>query len=199
MSKCICGKELGLGDKVMIRCKDCEKQISDLEAKLAESEERFKEMEHRFILQYDIRSMYESSYLDLVKRFQALKEQCEKRGKQIVVKSGGKAKKFNEDNAYKLRVELAGADEIIQELKQQVVEKDKQIYVYANEIAFLDRKINQDKISFAIEQLEKARDAVKNVHIEDTQYDCYNFQETTRDDCVAIIDNQLEELQKEMK
>lgn len=46
MSKCVCGKELGLGDKVMIRCKDCEQQISDLEAKLAESEKQCQECKH---------------------------------------------------------------------------------------------------------------------------------------------------------
>ena len=160
-------------------------KISDLEAKLAESEKKLKDMEHRFLLQYDIRSMYESSYLDLVKRFQALKEQCEKRGKQIVVKSGGKAKKFNEDNAYKLRIELAGADETISQLKQQLAEKEKEIEnlynrlnsktkfyemglekdykEYLSRLNRLEKQSDKDKISFAVEQLEKVKHYAQHI------------------------------------
>lgn len=124
-------------------------QLTDLEAKLAKSEKKLKEMEHRFLLQYDIRSMYESSYLDLVKRFQALKEQCEKRGKQIVVKSGGKAKKFNEDNAYKLRYELAGADEEIARLR----EENKKLKTEIEEI----KKLEIDYEKFSKKILERQR------------------------------------------
>lgn len=95
----------------------------------------------------------------------------------------------------------------IQQIKQKLAEKDKEIkkltlLYFGDEntetILTTNKMIQHIKISFAVEQLEKVKEDVKNVHIEDTQYDCYCFQETTRDKCVEIIDNQINEL-KEMK
>lgn len=65
-----------------------------------------------------------------------------------------------------------------------------------NTLKTIQEKQDQDKISFCIEKLEKVKEDVKNVHIEDTQYDCYCFQETTRDNCVEIIISKIEELKK---
>ena len=85
------------------------------------------------------------------------------------------------------------------QLKQQLAEKEKEIKELTECNQYLQIYRNQDKISFCIEKIEKVKEDVKNVHIEDTQYDCYCYQETTRDKCVKIIDNQIEELKKEIK
>lgn len=112
----------------------------------------------------------------------------------------------------------------IAELQKQLVDKDQRIAIILKENEELIKKhnvyssgdeiqqdkiyaitgealefliSNQDKLSFCIKQLEKAKENVKNIHIEDTQYDCYCFQEATRDKCIKIIDNQIKQLKED--
>lgn len=89
-----------------------------------------------------------------------------------------------------------------EKLKQQLAEKEKEIEKYKEictisnleklqvENMLLKRKSNQDKISFAVEQLEKVRSFAYNTFKE---FGC--FDET---DLEHILDNQIEELKKEM-
>ena len=57
MSRCICGKELELGDKVVWRCEDCaRKQAEEYDNKdqrIAELEEQLKNSRVKFFLGYD--------------------------------------------------------------------------------------------------------------------------------------------------
>lgn len=85
-------------------------------------------------------------------------------------------------------------------LKKQLAEKEKERHEEwktGKEWKWAWQKEHNNKISFAVEQLEKVKEDTKNAHIEDTQYDCYCFQETTRDKCVKIIDNQIKQLKEE--
>ena len=76
---------------------------------------------------------------------------------------------------YKLRYELAGANETIEVLKQQLAEKDKEIMEFASKVDLLEsekenlfrtleeaNEEHQDKISFAVEQLEKVKNGIES-------------------------------------
>lgn len=137
--------------------------------------------------------------------------------------------RIEESNAYKLRIELAGADETITQLKQQLAEKEKDIhdrikqvrtlYVQLYELQkaveychdyhkknkltpvtlynYTNEKHNQDKISFAVKKLEKVKefcDGIKLSMIYISQEDTTKIQTI-----IEEIDNQIEELKKEMK
>lgn len=101
--------------------------------------------------------------------------------------------KIAESDAYKLRIELAGADETIAQLKRQLAEKDeelsealaKQAIICLNTI----ENAYQDKISFCVEQLEKVKDfcdGIKWAMVHLTKEDTQTIQ-TVLDE----IDNQI--------
>lgn len=100
-------------------------------------------------------------------------------------------------------------EEKITELEAKLAEKEKKAKTYAHEIAFLDKKIkafefkernifgmieqiHQDKINFAIEQLEKVKELMFSIW----QKSCG---EELLISGIELIDNQIEELKKEMK
>ena len=93
-----------------------------------------------------------------------------------------------------------------EKLKQQLAEKDNKIQMLNAMIATLpehDKELkeicDQDKISFCIEKLEKVKSLIENAPDEADLYDEYVFQEGMRDSCIKMIDNQIEQLKKEIK
>ena len=91
-------------------------------------------------------------------------------------------------------------DKQIAELKQQLAEKDKELSEYvkivddlhkqlSDKCDFCDKTKDQDKISFAVEQLEKARKLIDELldNCGDKQYKVWE-----------VFDNQIKQL-KEMK
>lgn len=109
---------------------------------------------------------------------------------------------FEKSNAFELgeRAIMSTLKENKQ-LKQQLAEKEKQIETQKSNIEFLYdlfvspkgeqtlKAINQDKISFAVEQLEKVKDHNENIFCDDKVYYTYITQ---------FIDQQIKQL-KEMK
>ena len=94
----------------------------------------------------------------------------------------------------------------ISDLEAKLAEKDEEINVYKKYIKVED----QDKISFALEQLEKVKEHGKSIekiiykHYENTKNtnvvsDCHYGKLITISNIVKFIDNQIEELKKEMK
>lgn len=113
---------------------------------------------------------------------------------------------------YELRYKLAGATETIDALSTKLAEKETDLSLARNEINTLKhnlkvaqehdnvmckqyfekcKKINQDKILFCIEQLNQTKGKIQ-----------HNILFVNCDDYVNVIeqiDNQIEELKKEMK
>lgn len=92
---------------------------------------------------------------------------------------------------------------IIKQLKQQLVEKDKEL----KELRFqarnifplvenLEDKVNQDKISFCIDKLEKVRNNIKKVPITDYEPN-EHFEKMYKSDAIRQIDNQIKQLKGE--
>lgn len=115
-----------------------------------------------------------------------------------------KSKEINIKERDKICLEMAtDYNRQILELKQQLAEKDKEIEklqhyndrlaqgIYHSYGEHFISKVKQDKISFAVEQLEKVRSFAYNTFKE---FGC--FDET---DLEHILDNQIKELKKEMK
>lgn len=163
--------------------KDQSKQIADLEAKLAESEE-----EHEL----------------LINQFE---EETEKLRKQIKQESDAR-KRFVEE---------------VKNLKQQLAEKEKEIENLNNRILISQLQApeeqrlkiigssccqynpKQDKISFAVEQLEQLKKLCQEKFNwwENSEWegDIYDKSDVSNAyfDIEANVDNQIEELKKEMK
>jgi DNA repair exonuclease SbcCD ATPase subunit len=139
--------------------KELKDQISDLETKLAESEkeiERFRSMKNREQLVKENESLKDTIAVVLSQKSEWIKS-CEQLKQQL-------AEKEEEYQSFKKI-----ADENVNYLKNRILEETR-IY-------------NQDKISFAIERLEKVKLYAKHI----------------QGGLIDYIDNQIEELKKEMK
>ena len=156
------------------------KQISDLEAKLAESDKTIDEINKEF--------------LSAIKNWKQLVE-IEKMEKEQLKQQ--LAEKENTIEFYETY--LKAKDEVREESKKwyekQLAEKDKAhmeaMQNALNDFLTLRQELNEDKISFAVEQLEK----VKEYADIDFRKNCYiNAVELDK-----FINNQIEELKKEMK
>lgn len=111
----------------------------------------------------------------------------------------------NETLIHNLKNELA-------ELKQQLAEKDKEISEYvkivddlhkqlSDKCDFCDKTKDQDKISFAIAELEKVKKFCNNQKNRVEYEYCHNAwtYAVDKDKLILEIDNQIVELKKEMK
>ena len=100
---------------------------------------------------------------------------------------------------------VKGLTDKISDLEAKLAEKDEEIkdlnyrldlkfvnYTNSESIKFLE---DQDKISFAVEQLEKVKEACKEI----PQCDEYGDDWVLQSGLTEYIDNQIEELKKEMK
>ena len=94
----------------------------------------------------------------------------------------------------------------IEELKQQLAEKERQVKKLNNEAqkyfedAYCNDSIYQDKISFCIEKIQETKKSLRNkVCLMGNDTHCYLQNAIHWQDVVAIIDNQIASLKKEMK
>ena len=175
-------------------------KISDLEAKLAESEEKVKH--------------WHDLYNERDKQFQSVRQRYHLLNKL----------QSNYDKKDKLHLAYMQCLELVEEnekLKQQLAEKDKEIERLNLEFETQEDwqekwqklydetcNLNQDKISFAVEQLEKVEVCLKE-GIEEVKslldpIDYEDYHELLGvgrgyRNSIEIIDNQIEELKKEMK
>ena len=165
-----------------------ELKIADLEAKLAESEKKYAEL---FCRNIELETLYSQKTAllnfykdtDIVEENQQFKEQLAEK---------------DEESA---RAVIDANFKIVEErdkLKQQLEEKDKEYKSFKKiadgNVNYLKNRIleetmnyNQDKISFAVEQLELAQKYIK-------QY-VNNFDDMN--DCLYAIDNQIKELKEQ--
>ena len=192
-----------------------EKRIVELKQQLAESEkskESYRlqnEHHHLQLLQFYSRLGVEAFGADIhekaLETLMIMKEELEeKNGVERALSACNRQNDEFSDMIKKLVNEK-------EELKQQLAEKDKEIEnnkksmniaikFYSDEFVEKDKelkelrykvgKAHQDKISFAVEQLEKVKEHNDNLICDDEDY--YNY-------ITAFIDNQIEELKKEMK
>ena len=117
--------------------------------------------------------------------------------------------KLAESDAYKLRIELAGADETIAQLNQQLEEYKQSLKEtidhyekYCSEInhqnimlyaaACNAQQSSQDKISFAVEQLEKLKEWAHD----NASYVLGDFASVWEDALLDELDNQIKQLKE---
>lgn len=183
---CGCGKELGLGnrvssDGVLWRCEDCarkqreeydnkDQQIADLEAKLAESESELEKQKEKYDKLYECYKKTSSE--DLQDKYRLAEE--------------------NE----KLKQQLAEKEKEIEELNDKLLRNSKWLKIADNYVGNLKRH-NQDKISFAVEQLEKVKEFFLEEHRDEEMDTDYII---TKDAC-QIAEHLLDQIKqlKEMK
>ena len=188
---------------------DQEQKIADLEAKLAESEKskesyRLQNEDHHLkLLQFYSRLGVEAFGADIhekaLETLMIMKEELEE--KNGVERALSACNRQNDEFAEMIKKLVSEKEE----LKQQLAEKEKEISEYikivddlhkqlSDKCDFCDKTKDQDKISFALEQLEKVKGLIAN-HTQEL-WTCEN------DDIDVVlyeeIDKQIKRL-KEMK
>ena len=137
-------------------------KITDIEAKLAESEEQIWALENQ--------KLHAHNCLNKLKQQLAESEEKIKKAYQ----EGLLQKQFDKDvEIEQLKQQLAEKDKEIENLEQRVSDKSTALYgaeLMARDVQWhLEKQIhelkqaNQDKIAFAVEQLEKVKDSVLDV------------------------------------
>lgn len=163
-----CGKIIVDGDKHRDEEDLCDQcKIADLETKFAESEKFMKDNGFKNLEELDNYIQKIHSHYDEVKN----KGTC------------GLCEKLD--------------NELINQLKQQLAEKDEQIKELTECNQYLQIYRNQDKISFAVEKLEKVKELIEEKYayvIDECDYGV-----VYEDEIDKIFNNQIEELKKEMK
>ena len=109
------------------RTKTKDQQISDLEAKLAESEEQLKEeLEEKNGVRRALRACHHQNdeFADMIKKLVSEKEELKQQlaEKQKLLEDSVDVHEIEGKTNYKLRYELAGANETIEVLKRQLAD-----------------------------------------------------------------------------
>ena len=117
------------------------------------------------------------------------------------------ARELGIEQFHSLKEIINSSQEEIDKLKQQLAEKDKEISEYvkiaddlhkqlSDKCDFCDKTKDQDKILFAVEQLEKVKENIKKAPI--TDFDLSgNFEKMYKQDAIRQIDNQIKQLKGE--
>lgn len=204
-----------------------DKQISDLEAKLAESEEQLKEeLVEKKCLERALSACNRQNdeFSDMIKKLVNEKEEL----KQQLEKSEKSKESYRLQNEQhhlqllqfysRLGVEAFGVDihekslETLMIMKEQLAEKDKELSEYvkivddlhkqlSDKCDFCDKTKDQDKISFAIAELEKVKDIILN----ERKITSFNFDIFNKGKDTALfwlneqIDNQINELKEKVE
>lgn len=105
-----------------------------------------------------------------------------------------KNKKLRQENK-QLKQQIAEKDEEIEELNDKLKWKSKWLKTVDNMVGHYE-KSNQDKILFAVEQLEKVKDTINKLPITDMT-DYGGFKKIYQADATRIIDQQINELKGE--
>ena len=156
---------------------DQSNQISDLEAKLAESEKKYTEL---FCRNIELETLYSQKTAllnfykdtDLVKENQQLKQQLVEKEKEIK----------------QLKLDLGMFKSVNEFLNRYGIEKAREVLLQ------IEKTKRQDKISFAVEQLELARRRIDRLGYNENK--CLNKKDCI-EDCLEEIDNQIKELKGE--
>jgi DNA repair exonuclease SbcCD ATPase subunit len=167
-------------------------KIADLEAKFAESEKRFTEenkekCDLKTQLEY-IKDEIEVNFVD-GQKYNELKQQLAEREEQLNNSEQKCLICTKDQENEQLKQQLAEKDEEIEKLKEVVncVDKLKQFNADMKDYALVNRDVadeiyceHQDKIAFAVEQLEKVKEKlsedINNVKplLDPTEYEDYN-------------------------
>lgn len=216
MSKCIkCGNLFINNPSDDEMCHIC--KIADLEAKLAESQKPKEIRFNGFVADcnYDeARKVLQEDILKMQAENKKLKESVELSNYAKVVLEN---KKLEEDLELSEKCCVEYEQEIT-ELKQQLAEKEERVKQLkldlgmfksvnefingygiekAREVLLQTEKTKiQDKISFAVEKLKETKIYVDNQHFMNARYKC---EKKVYADIWNFVDNQIEELKKEMK
>ena len=180
-------------------------KIADLEAKLAESEENLKEEladKARLERAISVCNHQNDKFADMIKKLVSEKEELKQQLAEMT-------EKYNAcQEARKLESEFSQQDK--KELIQQLAEKEEEIKQLNNRILFSQLQApkeqilnivgsqcvqynpDQDKISFAVKQLEKVKEEIGNEI--DTFIDSYGDRCIDESDLVFFIDNQIKKL-----
>lgn len=205
--------ERSISNSYLMALMDCEvvelpsrvEIFADLEAKLAEMET---ERDKLFVDLEETSNNFQNA------RDEWLKQLAESESKVKVGEfwhSAYQGKQLYYDKVY---AELRKSYDENEKLKQQLAEKDVDLSLARNEIDTLKhnlkvaqehdsvmceqyfekgKKINQDKISFCIDKLEKTKKDIEN------GWKLVGYEGLDFNEVIGTIDNQIEELKKEMK
>lgn len=196
--------------KLNKRYQEIKNQLAGLEAKLAESEKQIKDAREAGNMAVDSgcknRRKYEAQIEEVQNKsfilYSMLYETLEKQGCDNVASQIDQMTGWTYDkeadwlkgnrNYDQLKQQLAEKDEEIAYLTKQVKKFNNEAQKYFED-AYCNDFHNQDKISFAVEQLEKVKENIKKVPI--TDYDLSgNFEKMYKRDAIRQIDNQIEQL-----
>ena len=147
------------------------------------------EEKERYVIRYDLdynqclidteENQGVGDYIQIVKLLNQQSKQIKELEKQLAEK----------ERQLKLAEEL-----LIKQEKEYDEQLEKQAKIHYKHL----KEKDQDKISFAVEQLEKVKEDIKKVPI--TDYDLSrNFEKMYKQDAIRQIDNQIASLKKEMK
>lgn len=188
-----------------------EDKIADLEAKLAESKEQLKQSREWFIKCDKERLSEETkkniaftNYKETLKENKELKQQlAEKNADLHQIYSHLGVEAFGEDIHEQALKEIAEKEKEIEDMKNNhyLLKKDYIVDYFVsqtNEPMPIPKFVtNQDKISFAVEQLEKFRDIMEKLNENNSGYIIRFSSMRDREKFHEALDNQIEELKKE--
>ena len=164
-----------LFDEMMEESSEKDKQISDLEAKLADKDEQIK----RRI------AVYEKQFIEQTNENYELKQQLAEKEEELEDwKDGTIVVKL-----WHLERKLVEKEKEIEDIKDH----QKDLCLRCGGLTHIEYE--QDKISFCIEQLEKVRNEIHGICFFTCDFKCDEIMLQKSD---KIIDNQIEELKKEM-
>lgn len=179
-----------------------DQQICDLEAKLAESEKQFIVANNLRKNSDEVLLNYKTEKYGLDKTIQELRKM-----KLSLPEKEWYYKGF-ENCERQMSSHIADLTLEVKELKQQLAEKDKEISEYikivddlhkqlSDKCDFCDKTKDQDKISFAVEQLEKVKEEMDlrprgvSKGWKNKEYDTL-----VEEDVYEVIDNQIKQLKE---
>ena len=195
------------------------RQFTDLEAKLAESERKNFELLTKLNLKE-----YAPAFCTLADRdcealgqIEKLKQQLAEKDKaienwQTMYESVVQTCHNDKEEIERLNKQLETQENTITNLvednrasqewyKKQLEEKEKENELMAKTLKltkFVEKEVNQDKISFTIQQLEKVKEEIDKRPLTVRNCGYGEFEEILLDDVYDVIDNQIKQL-KEMK
>lgn len=185
-----------------------EQRIADLEAKLVESEKRIsklKEANNTFsfisdcIPKYlDKREFTFKDIEDFFKSFEQLKQQLKAKEHTIntLIDDYKANQKWYKIQLAEKEADISLARNEINTLKHNLKIAQEHDNVMCEQYFKKCKETKQDKISFAVEKLKETKIYVDNQHFMNARYKC---EKKVYADIWNYIDNQIEELKKEMK
>lgn len=180
--------------KTFMKSVNAWRENAELKQQLAESEDKIKKAYQEGLLQKQFDKDMEIEQLK--QQLAKIKEDYE----QLDLSTGY----YISD----LKEELTEKDKEIEKLKTlvDVIDKYRQYDKDAKNLLLFNPEnccfnghkliIKTDKIDYGVELLERARELVKNIHIDNSGFDAFGFQESTRDSCVEKIDQLITEIKE---